>query len=263
MPDIVAHGGRGFYEVRQPYADLLTHIDLADAMSVFEHRDIVPWRRLNDRENCTIDAIWPDGRPTRLHVKRFPASNASSARQEAAGLALLARHGIESAALVAVGQVQDGRAFVITENLDGFSPCDVLIKEGTPFEQLLAPTASVAARLHDARLRHRDLYLCHFMGRIEGAVVEIRLIDTARVSPLPRLFARRWIVKDLAQFVFGAKASGVSDSQCGAWLEAYGNLRKIDRLPALKKSVHQKCAWIARHDKRLNQKQPHRNISIP
>ena len=128
---------------------------------------------------------------------------------------------------------------------------------------LVTELARLAAELHRRRAFHKDLYLCHFMGRIEGAVVEIRLIDTARVSPLPRLFARRWIVKDLAQFVFGAKASGVSDSQCGAWLEAYGNLRKIDRLPALKKSVHQKCAWIARHDKRLNQKQPHRNISIP
>jgi heptose I phosphotransferase len=121
----------------------------------------------------------------------------------------------------------------------------------------------LAAKLHNAGLHHCDLYLCHIFGRVAGEQVELRLIDAGRVAALPCWpFARRWVVKDLAQFWYSTIALKVSDAEREAWLAAYVAARPGVAAGSLRRAVLRKAAWIARHDERLRKRQPGRNVSL-
>ncbi|MEO6436828.1 MAG: lipopolysaccharide kinase InaA family protein [Tepidisphaeraceae bacterium] len=255
MPDV--------FHVLPQYHPLMRSVGL-DAEAVFTHPDIVAWRTLPDRENCTLDAQ-RDGKPVRLHIKRYPAPT-SMADDEVKAIKRLQQAGIATVPLVGWGRLADGRSFVITEDLAGFRDSEKLVSEGMPFSLLLVVTAHLAARLHDARLHHRDLYLCHFFARVSGdrsCDVGLRLIDVARVKRLPRLFARRWIVKDLAQFWYSTTKLPVTDDERVAWLDRYAKARKLSFVGALRRAIERKVRWIARHDTKLTVSQPARNVSIP
>jgi len=235
-----------------------------DAEAVFSHPQITVWRQLHDRENCTLDGAWPDGTPARLHIKRYAPcrSRSTPADAEALGLSRLEAAAIPTAPLVGWGALADGRSFIILEDLVGFRAADKLIAQGFAFERLLESTAALAARLHSAGLHHRDLYLCHFFVK-PAPSLDVRLIDAARVKPLPRWpFRNRWIVKDLAQFWYSARLLGTSDAQRMAWLEAYGRIAQIEA-HRWRSSIERKVARIRRHHEALSRQQPARNISIP
>jgi hypothetical protein len=237
-----------------------------DAEAVFEHPLIVPWRTLADRDNCTLDADLADGRHVRWHVKRYaPARGMSPARREAEGIGLLRRAGIPTVSLVGWGRLEDGRSFIILDDLAGYAPADKAIEQGMPFESILGPTADLAARLHGAGLHHRDLYLCHFFIPAAGATgADLRLIDAARVRPLPRwLLRQRWIVKDLAQFWYSATRLEVPEPLRQAWLDRYLHARGLPADDSWRRAVVRKAGWIGRHDQRLRRRQPGRNLSIP
>ena len=249
------------FHVVPQYQPWMRQIGL-DAATVFDHPDIVAWRKLPDRENCTLDAI-VDGRPVRLHIKRWTATGAATtpAAAEVRGIGLLRDAGIPTVPLVGWGRLADGRSYVLTEDLAGYRDAEKLVQSGEPFEPLLEPTAALAAKLHNARLHHRDLYLCHFFAR-QSDPTDVRLIDVARVRPLPALLPRRWIVKDLAQFWYSTLALPVTDEQRTRWLSTYAQARAID--PAsVRRSIERKAAAIARHDAKLRKAQPTRNVSIP
>jgi hypothetical protein len=105
------------------------------------------------------------------------------------------------------------------------------------------------------------LYLCHFFVKTAGGDLELRLIDAARVRPLPWLFRQRWIVKDLAQFWYSAKQLGIIDDQLIRWLGRYTD--NVPKLAPPLGAIEGKVRWIAQHDQKLDQSQPNRNISIP
>jgi hypothetical protein len=249
--------------ISDPFRRIFDRIGFVPEM-IFASLAIVPWRKLPDRENCTWDFSTDTG-AIRLHVKRFPPMRSSPAKLEADGYRLLEENGIPTANVAAWGILDDGRSFIATEDLAGFTPADKLIEFETPFDRLLIPTADLAARLHNAGLHHRDLYLCHFLARLdENKPIELRLIDAARVRRLPGpLTRRRWIVKDLAQFWYSTLGLNVSDTQRDAWLRRYCGQTKIPQIEALKKSIIRKSDMIAAHDRKLRARQPRRNISIP
>lgn len=237
------------------------------AEGVFGDPRIVVWRSITERQNCTVDLADETGRPRRLHVKRYwPAGGgALPAADEARGIRALQGAGLATVPLAAVGELADGRSFVITEDLTGFRPADKLIAGGVAFESLLGPTAEMAARLHNAGLHHRDLYLCHFFVRADadGAPAEMRLIDAARVRALPGfLTRRRWIVKDLAQFWYSTESLAVSEEQRERWLVRYSEMREGRFREGLVGAVRRKARAIARHDARLKVSQPKRNVSL-
>jgi len=236
-----------------------------DADAVFDHPDIKVWRKLPDRENCTLDADLPDGRHVRLHVKRYRPERGTRtpAEEESLAIRALETHKIPTVPLVGWGKIPDGRSFLITEDLTGFRDSEKLVHDGLPFERLLEPTADLAARLHAAGLHHRDLYLCHFFAR-PGKPTDLRLIDAARVKFLPGWPMRqRWIVKDLAQFWFSTMALKVSDEQRARWLARYAEQRNVKSIDPLRRSIERKVSWIARHDANLRETQKDRNVSIP
>ncbi|MDB5354558.1 MAG: lipopolysaccharide kinase [Phycisphaerales bacterium] len=237
-----------------------------DAAGVFTHPQIVPWRRLSDRENCTLDTTYEDGRRIRLHVKRYAPTHrpTTPAEDEVAGHRLLLSHEIPTAPLAGWGVLEDGRSFVIFDDLAGYKPADKLIESGTSFDRLSQATADLAARLHHTGLHHRDLYLCHFMAKTEGDDPDVKLIDPARVRRLPGFLTRgRWIVKDLAQFWYSTVSLPISDVQRKAWINRYVEQRHLPGTALLRGNVERKVRRIARHDARLNKLHPTRNISIP
>lgn len=249
--------------IAEPYVALFNRIGFTPEM-IFTNPAIQPWRKLKDRENCTWEI--PGGK-SRLHVKRFPRTRKSRtpAQAEADGYRALQSAGIPTANVAAWANLPDGRSFIATEDLAGFTAADKLIESGFPFERLLLPTTDLSAALHNASLHHRDLYLCHFFARPESdGSVAVRLIDAARVAPLPGpLTRRRWIVKDLAQFWYSTRALPVTDEQRQSWLARYCEQTRASRVQSLKRSIARKTNWIAAHDQNLRRKQPGRNISIP
>jgi hypothetical protein len=234
-----------------------------DADAIFTHPDIKPWRSLSDRENCTLDATLESGRRVRLHIKRFPAAHDSSGK-ELAGQRTLVAAQIPTLDVVAYGKLEDGRGFIISDDLSGYEASDKLIKSPDDFDRLLISTADLAAKLHRSGLHHRDLYLCHFFAKVTADDVDVKLIDTARVKRLPGVLTRRrWIVKDLAQFWYSTLAVSIDAKQRDAWLARYCASSGIKLTSRLQSAILRKAKWIGRHDRKLLKDQPNRNISIP
>jgi heptose I phosphotransferase len=206
----------------------------------------------------------PDGRGVRFHIKRYRAiRGVTPGEQEMEGIFLLQRAKIPTVTPAAWGRLDDGRSFVVTEDLGDYADCEKLVASGLTFGRLLEPTALLAARLHKAGLHHRDLYLCHFFAKVDGGGVDLKLIDPGRVGELAGWFRQRWIVKDLAQFWYSTMSLNIPDADRSAWLDAYVATRKIGDPSALRRSIEKKVAWIARHDAGLRAKQPNRNVSLP
>jgi heptose I phosphotransferase len=252
------------FRLAHEYQPIFREIGL-DADAIFRDPRIAVWRSITERQNCTLDVILGDGREVRFHIKRYlPARGyGTPAEDEARGIRALEIERIPTAPLVGWGKLKDGRSFIITENLAGYRAADKLIPGEIAFDQLLEPTADLAARLHKSGLHHRDLYLCHFFVKPDGDKLDLKLIDAARVARLPPLFARRWIVKDLAQFFYSTLSLGVTDDQRTRWLARYGQQRGLSSVDGLRRSIERKVRWIARHDAKLKAAQPKRNISIP
>jgi len=237
-----------------------------DADAVFAHPAIRSWRQLPDRENCTLDADLSDGRHVRLHVKRYAPwrRSPSPAEEEVAGHQLLLDGGIPTANLVAWGTLADGRSCTLFEDLAGFTPADKLVESGTSFSLIQQAAADMAARIHQAGLHHRDLYLCHLMVKLDGESPDIRVIDAGRVRKLPAFFARgRWIVKDLAQFWYSTLKLPVSEAERTAWLLRYCQQRQLPGTALMRGKIESKVKRISKHDAKLNMLQPTRNVSLP
>lgn len=258
------HPAGHHFRIVPEYQPVVREIGL-DAEAIFTDPRVVAWRTLPDRDNCTLDATLADGRSVRWHIKRYAAGgSASPAEDDVRGQAELESAGIPTLKIVGYGSLADGRSFVISEDLAGYLAADKLVAAGVPFDQLRERIADLTGRLHAADLHHRDLYLCHFFAR-RGDSQDVRIIDTARVKKLPRFFARRWIVKDLAQLWYSTLSLPISDADREALLARYAAARKLDdrELAGLRRSIERKSAAIARHDAKLKKKQPTRNVSIP
>ncbi|MFT3788741.1 MAG: lipopolysaccharide kinase InaA family protein [Tepidisphaeraceae bacterium] len=250
-----------YFAVVSEHRELFRAAGFASAEDLFKDDRLNVWRDLDERDNSTLDFDF-NGQAVRLHVKRDKRPRPDPVDAEAFGIMLLERKGISAAPLVASGRVADGRSFVVTRNLDGYVSADRLIEQGHSFEEYLGPTLDVVTRLHRAGLHHRDLYLNHFYIRTatDEKQPAVRLIDAGRVKPLPAFFFRqRWIVKDVAQFIFSLGQIGVPREKQEAWLSRYSAATRDYKLPA---AVWGKVRSIAKHDKALVERKPTRNVRL-
>lgn len=245
------------------YEAVLAELGIDTAPRVFEDDRLRVWRNLPDRDNSTLDATLKDGRTIRLHVKRDKFRRSEPMALEARGIGLLESAGIPSAPLVAYGDMPDGRTFVITENLDDYASADRLLERGEAITPICDAMCEISARLHLANLHHRDLYANHFyMKRSPGGDYEVRLIDTARVKPLPGWFRERWIVKDVAQLHFSIQRFTRSPDDSNHLLRRYCELTHRRTAEAFLRRVKIKSQWIDRHDRALSIKKPTRNVRL-
>jgi len=107
-------------------------------------------------------------------------------------------------------------SYVVLEGAPGFQ-ADDWEGQGVPtgrLDQHALRLASYVARLHDARLCHRDLNVYHVLLYADT----LRLIDVGRVMTFLR---RRWIVKDLASLLHSARREGFSYRICRLFFRAY------------------------------------------
>lgn len=245
------------------YTAMMAELGIESAAQIFVDERLRIWRDLPDRDNSTLDATLADGRTVRLHVKRDKFRRSEPMALEARGIGLLESAGIASAPLVAYGDLSDGRTFVITENLDGYASADRLLERGEPLEPISDVMSEVSARLHLANLHHRDLYANHFYLRPgAGGRYEVRLIDTARVKPLPTWFRERWIVKDVAQLHFSIQRFVKSPEDSNHLLRRYCELTNRQSASRFLRRVKIKSMWIDRHDRALKIKKPTRNVRL-
>jgi len=155
----------------------------------------------------------------RLAAMLHPAGNHSDAAAEWAHLERARGLGIEVPDSVAAGErIGPGAnltSFLMVAELKGAAVNElfpVLSAELDPHSftrlkrQVIAEIARISARLHNASVFHKDLYLCHFyLDRdrfvADGEKARLALIDLHRLAK-HTLFAEWWRWKDLGQLLF-------------------------------------------------------------
>ena len=115
---------------------------------------------------------------------------------------------------------------------------------------VLAPLATLVARLHGCGYFHRDLYLSHVFFDPDSPDQPLHLIDLQRVVA-PHRWRRRWVVKDLAALNMSAPIGLVSAADRIRWLKHYLGVSKLDAAAkCLAYRVVGKTSSIARHERR-------------
>lgn len=240
------------------YRAALERAGLRTIRDFFLHKGIKIFRDVHDRQNGTLDL---DG--FRIYLKRDTKKVSEPMSLEAEGIELLKQANISTLEIVAHGSLDDGRTFIATRELLDYRPADMLLRDNEiDFDSILIPTSELSAKLHNANLHHRDLYLNHFFVN-KTDPTDLKLIDAARVRRIPRFFRHRWIVKDLAQFFYSTRRFKIDAKKLRTWLERYVELTRIDSVDRLQRSIETKADWIARHDQSLNRREPNRNVPIP
>jgi Lipopolysaccharide kinase (Kdo/WaaP) family len=250
-----------FFQIASDHRDRLVRAGFSDIRSFFSDPRVRVWRTPGERENAVLEL---DGNI--YHVKRDRRySRREQVVHEAWGVALLEDANIRSVPIVAAGRRDDGLSVIVSRDLTGFDDARNLLRRGLRFEQLLEPTAEIAARLHRGGLHHRDLYLNHFFlpqTLRDIRADDIHLIDAVRVRPLPWLLPRRWIIKDIGQFIFSTFEHQISEIWIDRWLDVYAKATGLDA-GRLRSPVYARARWIASHDAALRARRPDRNVEMP
>jgi hypothetical protein len=201
----------------------------------------------------------------RLAALLNPSGNHSDAAAEWAHLERARRLGIDVPDTVAAGEcIGPGASltsFLMVAELKGAAVNElfpVLSAELDPHSftclkrRVIAEIARIAARLHTARVFHRDLYLCHFyLDRdrfdADGAKTSIALIDLHRLAK-HTLFPAWWRWKDLGQLLFSTDdVAGVTEHdrlRFWVWYSRLAGLRQprwhlfISRMRAARYRTH-------------------------
>jgi len=235
------------------------------------------------RDRNRLEATIDEGETRTFYLKRYHRPplieqfrrikecglKSSSAWREMHFIKRLSLLGIPTMQGVAFGQKMKGilevRSFGITAGLPGASLETLVdrVRDGAaepprPADrhEIIRQLGLIAARLHEARLYHRDLYLCHVFltPRPDGGIV-LRLIDLARMIEKPAR-TRRWAVKDLAALAYSAPAGGVTRVDRLRFLYHYchgkgaraSGERCRGEIRGLAADIDRRVARTARHD---------------
>lgn len=121
---------------------------------------------------------------------------------------------------------------------------------------LMAEMARLTRVLHDHRLFHKDLYLCHFYiaredtGRLPGWHGRVHLIDLHRLAHHPWIW-RVWQSKDLAQLLYSSEVEGVTArDRLRFWKLYMGKARKSRLVRWLRRLVVLRWGRYRRHNAR-------------
>ena len=108
--------------------------------------------------------------------------------------------------------------------------------------------AALVARLHNAGLVHRDLYMSHIFIRAKGENdLDLSLLDLQRVVQT-RWRKWQWIVKDLAALNYSTPSSAATNADRVRWLKLYLAERSVSaNQRTLIRAVVRKTGRIARH----------------
>jgi tRNA A-37 threonylcarbamoyl transferase component Bud32 len=202
-------------------------------------------RSLPDRENLVLELA---GR--RAFVKRGRRARVGPPA-ELEGLRAAEAAGVPVPRVLAHGRDAARGEVVATEDLAPARPLDEVLRAGllppAGLRQLWADLAHAVARLHDAGIHHRDLYLNHVFVDPARAHPLVAVIDWDRAARHRRRLGRR-VVKDLAALEASAAAL-VSPAARLRFLARYAAHRGLARAASrrLLGRVVRKARRIQRH----------------
>ena len=185
-----------------------------------------------------------------FHVKRR-RDVASSA--EAATLRRARAAGVPTPTIAFEGADPACGAIVGTVDLAPARPLDALLRAGAmpaaSRPRVLAALALAVARLHDARLHPRDLYLNHVFASPYGSPPGVTLIDLERATGR-RWLRRRAVVRDLAALRASTPDDLVSAGERRRFLARYLRARGRDvraAFASLANAVERKATSVRAH----------------
>lgn len=130
--------------------------------------------------------------------------------------------------------------------------------DGERFEALkrriIREMARISATLHNARVFHKDLYLCHFFLNLQKIErdprdVELTLIDLHRLGE-HRFWADRWRWKDLGQLLFSIEGvDGASPRDALRFWKHYKKLTGLRRSSWQARMIRLKAARYSSHNR--------------
>ncbi len=147
----------------------------------------------------------------------------------------LAELGVDSLRAVAFGERGGNPArrhsFIVTEELAPIISLENYTRrwpqEPPPpalKRALIERVATMARRMHEGGVNHRDLYICHFLLHLDppptAAASRLSLVDLHRAQIRART-PRRWRDKDLAALHFSSLAIGLTGRDRLRFLRAY------------------------------------------
>ena len=149
---------------------------------------------------------------------------------EAAGIARARAARVPTATIAFRAADPEAGALVGTLDLAPARPFDDLLRAGAldrrTVRAVFGALADAVAALHDARLNHRDLYLCHVFVQVEDDTPRVTLIDFERLRRHRRLLGPR-VVKDLAAIFASVPEGTTSRHQLMHFLLRYMRRRHI------------------------------------
>lgn len=258
--------------INPAYRSLLTaaSLDSYDAIAAWKPTDNFIAKQGRSTGRYRVDV---GGRSLHLYVKKhmrlpwwqraFGPTAAFPGPAEHANIERIAALGIrvpETIFAGADGSVPCGSLFA-TRALDGYLPLHLYITGPLTTLRpelrrkrkaaLVCRLVDVARKLHDARLHHRDFYLCHFYLQDDVDCddgFDLVLIDLGRLHE-SRL--ARWKIKDLAAMLYSTEIAGVTRTDRMRFFKQYVGLQKLD---AAAKRLARRIEAKAKHYRRHNQK---------
>ncbi len=88
---------------------------------------------------------------------------------------------------------------------------------------LICKVASIAKKIHENGINHRDFYICHFLmstGVVLSNDVQLFVIDLHRVQ-IRNKVPERWLIKDLAALYFSAMHIGLTRRDYYRFIKIY------------------------------------------
>lgn len=120
--------------------------------------------------------------------------------------------------------------------------------------RIIPEMARVSAAMHNARVFHKDLYLCHFFLNLrkidrDPRDVELTLIDLHRLAE-HRVFANRWRWKDLGQLLFSIEGvEGATPRDALRFWKHYKKLTGLRRPGWQARMIRLKAARYSSHNR--------------
>lgn len=142
------------------------------------------------------------------------------------------------------------RSFLLTEEIANcVKLCewfDEFTAEDFPEDRqtILAEIAELTRRMHAANIHHQDYYLTHMLLPTDDEDRGIHIIDLGRARKRHHL-APRWIVKDLAQFLYSGM--NLTPEERAFFLETYFQNHSRSDNRDLVDRIEKKIDRIARH----------------
>lgn len=257
----------GRLTVNHEFSELLSRHGLTTCAAVWDFSQSAETAKAlrTDRVTLRFTLTDDDGRARTFYIKRHGRSSWKEyvkpwlqGQRPLLGAqpeweALLAFHacGLPTMLPVACGKLAD-RSFLITEGLEDCQKLSTAFPAAADSpedrRQMIAQVATVARGMHASRLHHQDFYLGHLMQPEQPSERQpepLYVIDLGRVRRHRSLFARRWIVKDLAQLNYSAKTARRTERL--RFLKEYLGRPLVRSDLPLVRGILSKSARIAKH----------------